>query len=789
MRFLTALLSSILLLAGSVFAFPLLGAAPAAASAAAQADTDGASSGTGTADSTGNGDGADGSGDSSGVSITLDEVTPWVDEDGTLKVRGLIVNSTDQAIADPNLGLAMSTRNLDAEYRIEAWKTDQSQHRMIADLGENGPEARKEAAKAAKDSDDDDKDPVTSVDATFDDSIAPGASYEFTISVPADQLGLPKSSPVSSWGPRGLAVQLADANGLLATGVGFSTWYPSPKFDKTKVSMLAPVTLPGHTADGIIAPDDLDEAIGEGGSLSTIKDLLDHDELGLALDPRVIASFEAAVAEPPPEDEAEQPPSEQPSPEGTDEAATPPPGPEANADGSDEGEESAEEKKAREDQRKRLDDWYQDFLEEARKHTVIALPYGDPDLVGLNEGGLDKLDDFAQDQREIVKDVLPEAKTDIAWPLAGTADRNSLHELQKSGNAAAIIDDLQQPSITGIRDDAHSQTPTTEDGETTIETFVSDSALTQQSAEVIDSKHPAAGVSELVATTAAIQSEAPYRTRHLLLPLPRTAASANWAETIDALSSTPWVDPTGVDELLGTDAEPRGLLQTADDAEGIGAGTLQSLARTRATQARFNSVFTDPEGADTRMDRELLSCTSVAWTLGGSADRCASEAQTGSQQAMDSLYLEKGSSVLLVTGEKTTIPVTIVNDSTAEAKLQIRMKPQTPQLRAQTTETVAVPPAETMRVDVPVEGLANADVPTRIEMVTGDGTVLPKDESLLVRVRADWENIGTAVVGLALAAVFVIGLVKTIRRGRPKIPEEQLADAMARAKNDEPEKR
>jgi hypothetical protein len=50
---------------------------------------------------------------------------------------------------------------------------------------------------------------------------------------------------------------------------------------------------------------------------------------------------------------------------------------------------------------------------------------------------------------------------------------------------------------------------------------------------------------------------------------------------------------------------------------------------------------------------------------------------------MDSLHLRKGSSVLLVTGEETTIPVTIVNDSPAEATLHIRMKPATPQLRAQ----------------------------------------------------------------------------------------------------------
>ena len=74
-------------------------------------------------------------------------------------------------------------------------------------------------------------------------------------------------------------------------------------------------------------------------------------------------------------------------------------------------------------------------------------------------------------------------------------------------------------------------------------------------------------------------------------------------------------------------------------------------------------------------------------------------------------------------------------------------------------------------------------------MVSADDVVLPKNESLMVRVRADWENIGTAVIGSALAAVFVIGLVKTIARGRPKIPEQQLADAMARAQTDENEKR
>ena len=428
-------------------------------------------------------------------------------------------------------------------------------------------------------------------------------------------------------------------------------------------------------------------------------------------------------------------------------------------------------------------------MEAAQKHTVVALPYGDPDLSALRGTKIDRLSSFAQKQREIVKDVFPDARTDIAWPVAGSATKNGLRALKKSGNSTAILSDGQQPSITGIHDDAHSQTTITDDGESTIDTLISDTKLTDMSAEAIAEDNPAGALSELVAESAVIQSEAPYRTRSLFVPLPRAAASANWEQTVEELSSAPWIAPTGVDKILDSGSEARGLLRTDADAPHIRKRAVESLAETRANQADFNSVFSDRDSADIRLDRELLTCTSAAWTLGRNANICAGQAREQSENLMDSLHLRKGSSVLLVTGEKTTIPVTIVNDSPAEATLRIRMKPNTPQLRAQETETVKVPAAETMRVDVPVEGLANADVPTTIEMVTADEVVLPKQESLMVRVRADWENIGTAVIGLALAVVFVIGLIKTISRGRPKIPEQQLADAMARAKTDDPEKR
>src|SRR5699024_3279011 len=195
---------------------------------------------------------------------------------------------------------------------------------------------------------------------------------------------------------------------------------------------------------------------------------------------------------------------------------------------------------------------------------------------------IDRLAAFAQKQRGIVKDVFPEARTDTAGPVAGSATKSGLRALTKTGNTTAIISDVQQPSTTGIHDDAHSNTTTTDDGQSTIDTLVSDTTLTDLSAAAIASDHPAPVLCGLVAGSAAIQSAAPDRTRHLFVPLPRAAASAGSEQTVEALTSAPWIDPTGVDELLDSPTESRGLLRTPSDAPHIRTKAVKSLAETRA---------------------------------------------------------------------------------------------------------------------------------------------------------------------------------------------------------------
>lgn len=148
---------------------------------------------------------------------------------------------------------------------------------------------------------------------------------------------------------------------------------------------------------------------------------------------------------------------------------------------------------------------------------------------------------------------------------------------------------------------------------------------------------------------------------------------------------------------------------------------------------------------------------------------------------MSGLSIERGSNVLLVTGEKTTIPVTIHNTTRHSARLRVRISSASPQLKVGDSPLVDIPSGQRARVEVPVTGIANANLNTTIHIVATDGYTVRDSSPLQVQVRVDWENIGIAAIGISLSVVFVVALFFSVRRGRPKIPKSQLEAALARA--------
>ncbi|WAL39549.1 DUF6049 family protein [Brevibacterium sp. BRM-1] len=768
------------LAAAALAASPLLVGTPAAAQPAASPQASASSSPA----------------EAQAATVAVTEVTPWLDKDGTLTLSGTITARTE--VRSPRLSLGISRRILDSRDRIESWSASPSQWR----------EAAAAQGTAQRDTS---KHPIAVPDMPA--TLAAGSTTRFRFTVPASRLGLSTSEPLATWGPRGLRVGLTGSSEREVTAdpaTAFTTWYPKPSVQPTRLTGLVPVTLTAFGQRGLIAADALDDAVGKNGALTAaLAAARAERSTALAIDPRIVASVQAALSA---RDDDED---DDASPGATD-APSAAPDDEQDAD------------------HPQLRAWWEDFRAEAAKHSIVALPWGDADLTALSAAGLDAQTKTARASADIVRRVFPKARTDIAWPASGAAGQQGLQTARRAGDTTAVLADTQQPGTASYTQSAHSRlslggegsdSSGGSDSDSELGTLIVDTRLSALAGGLGDPQTRAAAMSELVAQTAAITSERPSDSRTVLMALPRTGADPSWQRATALASQLPWLKGDSLGALLDSKAVQRGPLEQpaadSDDAssasaspastgagstaggsagsqaggfgstaaertaertrsQGLDADSLRPLGRPAAELERYAAIFTDPQAARTADSRMLLTCASLGWRLTGSQADCTAKAKESAHSLTTGIDIEQGSSVLLVTGEKTTLPITVENRTDRSAAMTVRLTPETPQLRAQGSERLELKPGERTRVEVPIEGIANADVRVGVSLIADNGFVVPGDSHTVVRVRADWENIGTAVVGGGVGLVFVVGLVGTIRRGRRKIPANQLDAALGR---------
>ena len=824
--------------------------------------------------------------------VVLDEVTPWLDEDGAVTLSGRIVNPTAQDFAPSGLSVVRSSSRMSMRDDVNRWGDQQTGAQLLVSAGQEVPEPDPEpdAADDSTDGEDADDEPQLVIP-DLPGTIAPGEQTTFTFTIPADQ-AVPSGSVDSTWGAYGLGATVSGIQGQTSinhTAPAFTVWYPDPGIDPTRLTTVLPVTLDATGTGGgpLIDPDVLEraadpEATGDyAGALSrVVTSARSLPDSVLAVDPRLLVSAAAALdvttgdspadptdasdednedsaadgaedsgddpgahggseAHDAPQDDAAQQ---------DDEAASDEDGETASAD--DEGSPlpTAPGAEAREDH-PHLAAWYEDLRDLAGSHETLALPWADAHLTALWHADMGDLADTALDERRLVDDLLG-GRTDVVWPAAGTVRTDDLGLIEDTGAGTVILSDSQQPSLTSYTSSANSAI--TVDGATSaggaagtpqlpddsqprvLQSLVADSGLAEAAAAQASASRSAVP-GEFLALSAAVTAERPYDSRALLLTLPRTSAGSGHAAFADDLAGAPWIEGTTLDALMATEPVARGQLvdpaslvedgqgdgqqdqsgqqdaaqdgqqdltgqqdqsgiQPPDEdgaradaeSDGMASGAqsvLHELAQKHETGTAAAHAFVDADGVARDMYRALLACTSAGVVDGGRIGDCADAAGSWVTDLADGVKPEPGSSVLLVTGEQAMIPVRVDNATDRSARVRLRVESPTPQLSTELSDIVTLGPGEARSVEVPVRGLANADVRSTVTLLTVDGDALPQRTELLVRVRADWENTATIAIGSVLVVVLVVGLVATIRRGRRKIPENQLAAAMARAKD------
>nr|WP_269151189.1 DUF6049 family protein [Spelaeicoccus albus] len=702
--------------------------------------------------------------------VEIDSVTPKLTPHGTLTVKGRIVNGSDHALTHSRLRLEYQRTALSSRDELQRWASNPHADQLAAELStENADASGKRSSKGNSTGDGGTAGGSVSAakTAALSTSIAPGDSTGFTFSVKASDLGFTTLNPDSNWGARGIAVELtADdgtKDGLTTTAPSFVTWYPHPHLKPSRISTLIPISGPRRTDDdGLATAKDLDDAVTGDGKLLALLDGADNPAISWAVDPALIKSIKTRLNPKPV------------SPTGTPTSSpTPTESPEADSE---------------------LADWYKKFLAAGQRRTVVALPWADPDLQALTKSKLAGLLGPAKNKSDLVTDAFPRAITSTAWPVFDTAHEKSLRALKKVGYTNVLLSSTQQRFDVGYTPTARGKLPADQSGLGTVTADATLSSLLASLGRDGPVQEPVADdsdgvtlspvskgqdIARIIAETATITHERPSDPRTVLMAAPRnfTPDGASLRQLFDRLDSIPWMTTTSLKKLMAEKPDTTETF-TAEAAGGaLSAATLNRLVESRREFDEFSAILAHPKVARDHLDRELVGLASAKWHGRDGWKAQVTDVVHRIASDIQSVAVVKGSPVLLVTGDKAKLAVQVQNNFDKAAHVVVRMNPETPQLQGGTSKPVTVPAHRGSRVEVPVKGLANADVQVEVSIESTGGHQVGASTTRTVRVRADWENIGTAIIGAIVAVIFIFGIVRTFRRGRITVTGDDLAAA------------
>jgi len=272
---------------------------------------------------------------------------------------------------------------------------------------------------------------------------------------------------------------------------------------------------------------------------------------------------------------------------------------------------------------------------------------------------------------------------------------------------------------------------------------------------------------------------------HLLVALPRDWHPNQTATAIafSTLAQTDWLNLAPLSTLINQPvptAERFEFPTIAAHPGELPGDEVRQLVAARANLAAYISASLEPDTLIYHASPALMLPLSVAWrdyfataAAGPEADVPALTAQRSAliQVSLANSVLAAGS--MEITGAGLTlisnagsIPFNIQNNLPSAAVVRVVLTPQDSRLLIEDEPLVTVPAGATQLVYVPVTAIASGDVLVTVELQSESGATITTATDLELRIRAGWETASTLVIGLVLAAMFIAGIIRTVKRGR-----------------------
>jgi Family of unknown function (DUF6049) len=701
------------------------------------------------------------------LELQLTKVSPAaVNPEDPLVVTGTIRNPGTKTIKNVSVDLRLHGQPLDTRQEVDDWLSD----------GEVAYFDRTLAVTAK----------VANVPA--------GRSVRFTLTVPAGLMHLPIAS--SAFGPRGIALEarVADPSGSLSVNQSADpldllrstiVWAPTDLVDQTKLSLLVPITTTEPTIAAGQPGSDFAASVLPGGRLQRVLKAGQDPAIGWAVDPAILASVQrlgtngisreatgaSADAIDDPTGTAATPSGANSSGTGSSGAKTPAA---ATATGSSGGVEAA---------KIAARTWLGQFESGQPGRTVLGLPFADTDLSSvLNTKKALTLLRHADSlgKAETVQVLGRPLDTTVAWPGDGKASTAALSALSRSGRTAVLLaSGNQRPDpVVDYTPTGHSELRGS--AGKTLDGLLYDEQLSTL-ATASGGTQAALNTQTLLAQLAAITMERPGDTRQVLAVMPRTWSPdpAGVQAMMTALHSAPWVSLSGLSTLRKATGPPRAnptYQKTAAKAQlPLGAIT-GALALSRDLDT-FSSALTNPGPVLQPLQEQVASLLSVAWrSRREQLSTARQQVANNVDDLVDGVRLLVGAKKKLFTARKAPIQVTVENDTNYPVQVIVRLKPQSGQLTFEPHKVFTAPPNQQTTVPINARAIANGNVVVEAVLLSQDGKALGASHTFIVRVRPNWESRGMVVVGGFLGVLFIVGLLRGIRRRRPRVPPEAVPD-------------
>ncbi|MBO0924379.1 hypothetical protein J1G44_07760 [Cellulomonas sp. zg-ZUI199] len=633
----------------------------------------------------------------SDVRVQITEVNPGVLRPGQdLVVRARLTNRTGEVIENPRAVVRLERLRPGTRADLQTW----------LDEPVDGRRAGEAAAAVAAEA-----------------PLAPGASVDLTVTVPADAVGL--LDRPDTWGARGLAVEATDGPrarvGLQRT---FALWATTDDVAQARVSVLAPVVGPAVVPAGVeVAPPGptLTELVQPGGRLASVLEIARaHPDVALAVDPALAAQAAAgsgAVAA-----------------------------------------------------------WSEELRAAAVGRDLIALPWSDPDLVALAHADAADLLDVATSASdaatgEVVASGQPlAARTDVLWAPGPATDQATADLAARSGAAALVLAPDDQPS----QDDAGGARTSLSTPSGTLVGLAPDATLTSLLSDPTSLDPDATRttvVQRVLAELSVLARGSAEGLQHVLVALPRDAEPdpALVDAVLDAVQGAPWSRTAPMTALLGASAgddERDALPQLTDVPAALEAAEVRRLADARRATLGFAQVTEDPTALLAGVDEAVLAPLAVAWRAEPTVrQEIVDTVVTAVDERRFGLVLAQPSTQNLVSADS-EVRFSVRNDLPTAATVRVQATPRKACLSTGPSEDVQVAAGGEAVVPVAVHAIANCEVVVEAVLTAADGSPLSTPVTFVVRASPTVESVGTAVVGVLLAVGLVLGVGRTVRRGQ-----------------------